>query len=166
MPICYSDVKPLEKITKMHDSSVNIILPALPAELKELREIALNLWWTWNPRGKNLFKLFNAYRWKESGNNPILMLKSLSEMELHHAIKNSFFMREYHYVSAQFGHYMAGKSLITEKLPTVAYFCAEFGLHRSLPIYSGGLGFLAGDILKESSDMGLNMVGVGFMYLF
>jgi len=148
----------------MNDPSTNIVLPALPAELKELRKIALNLWWTWNPRGKNLFKLLNAYRWKESGHNPILMLRSLSEKEFRHAIENAFFMREYHYVAAQFGHYMAGKSVMAEKAPTVAYFCAEFGLHRSLPIYSGGLGFLAGDILKESSDMGLSMVGVGFMY--
>ena len=148
----------------MRDPSTNIVLPDLPAELKELREIALNLWWTWNPRGKILFKLLNTYRWKESGHNPIVMLKSLSKEEFRHAIENSFFMREYHYVSAQFGHYMAGQSVMAEELPTVAYFCAEFGLHRSLPIYSGGLGFLAGDVLKESSDMGLNMVGIGFMY--
>lgn len=93
------------------------------------------------------------------------MLKELPDEELLSLCKNDLFMREYRYVHALFKGYMAKRSSchLEESLP-IAYFCAEYGLHHSVPIYSGGLGFLAGDIVKESSDMGLPMVGVGFMY--
>ncbi|ADV46252.1 alpha-glucan family phosphorylase [Nitratifractor salsuginis] len=147
------------------DPSTNLALPSLPPELEELGEIALNLWWTWNPAGKNLFRLINPYLWKESGHNPIQLLKTLSAQELEALTKEERFMREYRYVRALFREYMNDKTIYSEEEPLpIAYFCAEFGLHHSVPIYSGGLGFLAGDILKEASDMGLPMVGVGFMY--
>ncbi|BDY13870.1 alpha-glucan family phosphorylase [Hydrogenimonas cancrithermarum] len=148
-----------------NDPSANIVIPELPDEVKGIGEIALNLWWTWNPRGKNLFKLLNRYLWKESEQNPIKLLRSLSESQIRALSSNESFMREYRYVYALFNQYMQDKTLysIEEPLPVV-YFCAEYGLHHSVPIYSGGLGFLAGDILKESSDMGLPMVGIGFMY--
>ena len=147
------------------DPSANIAIPELPEAISGLGELALNLWWTWNPRGKNLFRLLSPYLWKESGHNPIRMLKSLSKGELDRAEKNGNFMREYRYVMAVFHRYMSDTTHYTEGEPLpVAYFCAEYGLHHSVPIYSGGLGFLAGDILKESSDMGLPMVGIGFMY--
>jgi len=147
------------------DPSANIALPQLPRQIKGLGEIALNLWWSWNPKGKNLFKLLNPYLWKESGHNPIAMLKRLSAKELEALCKEEHFMREFHFVYALFKSYMSDKTYYSEEEPLpVAYFCAEFGLHHSVPIYSGGLGFLAGDILKESSDMGLPMVGIGFMY--
>ena len=148
-----------------NDPSANIAIPELPETLTGLGEIALNLWWTWNPKGKNLFALLNPYLWKESGHNPIMMLKKISPHELERVCKNRHFMQEYRYVYAMFQNYMNDKSVYSEEDPLpIAYFCAEFGLHHSVPIYSGGLGFLAGDILKESSDMGLPMVGVGFMY--
>ncbi len=148
-----------------NDPSANIAVPELPEELSGLNEIALNLWWTWNPKGKNLFALLNPYLWKESGHNPIEMLKKMPKRELNAACKNEHFMREYRYVYAMFSNYLRDRSprVETEPLP-VAYFCAEYGLHHSVPIYSGGLGFLAGDILKESSDLGLPVVGIGFMY--
>ncbi len=146
------------------DPSVNIAIPKLPEKLIGLKDISLNLWWTWNPRGKNLFKLLNAYLWKESNHNPILMLKNMSEEELEKACSNEYFMREYHYVYDMFKVYMNDTNVYAKEPLPVAYFCAEYGLHHSVPIYSGGLGFLAGDILKESSDMGLPMVGIGFMY--
>ncbi|WP_457596633.1 alpha-glucan family phosphorylase [Hydrogenimonas sp.] len=147
------------------DPSANIAIPPLPEGLEGLGEMALNLWWTWNPRGKNLFRLLNPYLWKESGHNPIAMLKSMDPEALREALGRESFMREYRYVLTLFRRYMADKSpYATEEPLPVAYFCAEYGLHHSVPIYSGGLGFLAGDILKESSDMGLPMVGIGFMY--
>ncbi len=147
----------------MKDPSLNIALPKLPKELLPLGEIALNLWWSWNSRGEKLFKILNPYLWKESGHNPIKMLKNMSQEELEKAAKNKKFINELKYVYALFQGYMQKETSFHKPLP-IAYFCAEFGLHHSLPIYSGGLGFLAGDILKESSDMGLEMIGVGFMY--
>ena len=136
------------------------------SELKAgLEEIALNLWWSWNPAGRNLFKLINPYLWRESAHNPIGLLQSLDEDDISALADNPNFVREYRFVYADFKNYMESPDRLDGKKPlTIAYFCAEYGLHRSLPIYSGGLGFLAGDILKESSDMGLEMVGVGFMY--
>ena len=147
------------------DPSANIAIPELPEAIAGLGDLALNLWWTWNPRGKNLFRLLNPYLWKESGHNPIRMLKNLSSEALQAAEQNENFMREYRHVMAVFRQYMADTTVYAEEEPLpIAYFCAEYGLHHSVPIYSGGLGFLAGDILKESSDMGLPMVGIGFMY--
>ena len=147
------------------DPSANIAIPELPDEITGLVEIALNLWWTWNADGKNLFRLVNPYLWKESGNNPIKLLQSLSKKEIERLTANETFMNEYRYVHALFTRYMEDRTVYSEEEPLpIAYFCAEYGLHHSVPIYSGGLGFLAGDILKESSDMGLPMVGIGFMY--
>ena len=147
------------------DPSKNIVIPKLPKEIELLSDIALNLWWTWNPRGKNLFRLINPYLWKESGHNPIKMFNALSKEELAALVQNETFIKEYKYVHALFRDYMQDSRVYAEEEPLpVAYFCAEYGLHHSLPIYSGGLGFLAGDILKESSDMGLPLVGIGFMY--
>jgi starch phosphorylase len=146
------------------DPSVNIAIPKLPKEIEGLKEISLNLWWTWNPRGKNLFKRLNSYLWKESAHNPIAMLQSMSQEELDKACEDEHFMREYHYVYDMFEMYINDTNVYAQEPLPIAYFCAEYGLHHSVPIYSGGLGFLAGDILKESSDMGLPMVGIGFMY--
>ncbi len=146
-----------------NDPSANIAIPDLPKEIEGLGEIALNLWWTWNPKGKNIFKLISPYLWKECNHNPIKLLKTLSQLELDNLIKDENFIQEYNFVYALFKDYMNDDTKLAEPLP-IAYFCAEFGLHHSVPIYSGGLGFLAGDILKESSDMNLPMVGIGFMY--
>jgi starch phosphorylase len=147
------------------DPSANIVIPELPETLKGLGDIALNLWWTWNPRGKNLFMYLNPYLWKESDHNPIAMLQKTSPETLDKALNNKRFMREYRYVYARFRDYINDVKVYAEEEPLpIAYFCAEYGLHHTVPIYSGGLGFLAGDILKESSDMGLPMVGIGFMY--
>ncbi|BCD60336.1 MULTISPECIES: alpha-glucan family phosphorylase [unclassified Nitratiruptor] len=146
----------------MNDPARSIRIPNLPKELEGLQEIALNLWWSWNARARRLFRTIDPYRWKESVHNPIKLLRSLSKKEYEKLLLNKDFLKEYHYVYALFKQYMQPSSCKDSK--TVAYFCAEYGLHRSLPIYSGGLGFLAGDILKEASDMNLSMVGIGFMY--
>jgi starch phosphorylase len=147
------------------DPSANFVIPDLPEAIGGLAEIALNLWWTWDPSGRDLFRRLNPYLWKESGQNPIAMLRAIPTEELEALAQNESFMHEYRYVYARFRSYMDDRSIYAQEEPLpIAYFCAEFGLHHSVPIYSGGLGFLAGDILKEASDMGLPMVGVGFMY--
>jgi len=92
------------------------------------------------------------------------MLKSMSQEELNNACSDEYFIREYDYVYNAFQLYIQDNNIYADEPLPIAYFCAEYGLHHSVPIYSGGLGFLAGDILKESSDMGLPMVGIGFMY--
>ncbi len=146
-----------------NDPSTNIAIPKLPKEIKGLEKISLNLWWTWNPKGQALFKSISPYLWKESGHNPIKLLKSLSDDNFKTLMNNKNFMEEYRFVLALFENYIHNDTQKEKSLP-VAYFCAEYGLHHSVPIYSGGLGFLAGDILKESSDMNIPMVGIGFMY--
>ncbi len=146
----------------MRDPTASLSIPNLPEELTGLQEIALNLWWTWHPRAQELFASINPYLWKECIHNPIKMLRMLSKEEFAKLLNNSDFMHEYNYVYTLFRHYIEDAECTHS--PTIAYFCAEYGLHRSLPIYSGGLGFLAGDILKEASDMHLSMVGIGFMY--
>ncbi len=146
----------------------NTTIPNLPKKIEGLSKIAINLWWTWNVQAKELFKLANPYMWKESTHNPIKLLKSLNKKQLEDLSKDESFLSEYNYVYALFKGYMESSAklcpCIPEKPLPIAYFCAEYGLHHSIPIYSGGLGFLAGDIMKESSDMALPMVGIGFMY--
>ena len=137
----------------------------LPPNLQGLVDISYNLWWSWNKEAKEMFELMNPYLWKEASENPIKFLKLLSQDELNKLSKNPEFLKEYNFVYSLFKEYMDKKIKFLDEEPLpIAYFCAEFGLHHSLPIYSGGLGFLAGDILKESSDLNIPIVGVGFMY--
>ncbi|WP_236583109.1 MULTISPECIES: alpha-glucan family phosphorylase [unclassified Nitratiruptor] len=150
------------KAAVMNDPSLSIQIPYLPDELAGLQEIALNLWWSWNARARHLFRTIDPYLWKETVHNPIKLLRQLTQKDYERLLKNEDFLKEYHYVYALFKQYMQVSAPPIGE--TIAYFCAEYGLHRSLPIYSGGLGFLAGDILKEASDMNLSMVGIGFMY--
>ncbi len=147
----------------MNDPTASVEIPNLPPQLAGLQKIALNLWWSWNARAQNLFRSIEAYLWQECGHNPIKLLRMLDKEHYEKLLGNEAFLQEYHYVYALFRRYMEQKSDCSD-IPPIAYFCAEYGLHRSLPIYSGGLGFLAGDILKEASDMNLPMVGIGFMY--
>ncbi|WP_456480285.1 alpha-glucan family phosphorylase [Nautilia sp.] len=151
---------------KTNLTSENRIISKIPENIKGLGEIALNMWWTYNPRAKNLFKSINPYLWKTSGENPIKMFKMLKREDFSALMENKKFIKEYRYVYTLFKNYINDLSFKhTKKSPyPIAYFCAEYGIHHSLPIYSGGLGFLAGDVLKEASDMNLPMVAVGFMY--
>ncbi len=149
----------------MNARSENPQFPTLPSEISGIKDIALNLWWTWNPRAEELFRKIDPLLWKESNENPISFLRSVPYEKLEKLSKNKEFIREYEFVYAMYKEYMNDKKFVSDNKPLpIAYFCAEYGLHHSLPIYSGGLGFLAGDILKEASDMNLPMVGVGFMY--
>ncbi len=129
---------------------------------KMLWEIAYNLWWSWDPKAKNIFEILDPIVWQESIENPI---EFLGKIDLQERLKNQQIVNLINYVYTRFKNYMMKHSHYEDifKNPIV-FISAEYGLHHSLPIYAGGLGFLAGDILKESSDMGFPMIGIGFMY--
>jgi starch phosphorylase len=141
-----------------------------PERLNGLEELAENLWWSWHPSARNLFKRIDRRRWKESIHNPDKMLRELPSELLNQMSQDRGFLRHYDLVLSQFRKYMAvnGCSLLQNSCPTsapaIAYFSAEYGLHHSLPFYAGGLGFLAGDYLKECSDLNVPLVAIGFMY--
>ena len=144
--------------------------PHVPERISGLVDLAYNLWWSWNPAAKMVFKQLNPQAWVESTHNPVRMLAELPEETLVAASKNPLYLRHYDIVMSRFRQELASRnSWYTEHFShnhgtTIAYFSAEYGLHHSLPFYAGGLGFLAGDHLKESSDLGLPLVAVGFMY--
>jgi starch phosphorylase len=144
--------------------------PNLPERLKGLVELAENMWWSWNPGARMLFKMLDRPAWKESRYNPDKMLKELPLKILEKASGNPDYLRHYDVVMSQFKNHLAKKGcpLLSDiQIPAksaIAYFSAEYGLHRSLPFFAGGLGFLAGDHLKECSDLNVPLVAVGFMY--
>ena len=150
---------------------VIVEFPNLPERLRGLGELADNLWWSWHPAARMLFKMLDRQAWKESGHNPDKMLKETPVEILEAATANNDYLRHYDVVLPQFYSYLSDKSCrFLNNFPcdpdtfAVAYFSAEYGLHRSLPFYAGGLGFLAGDYIKECSDLGVPLVAVGFMY--
>ena len=142
----------------------------LPKRLSRLSELAYNLWWTWKPQAARVFSRIDADLWERLGHNPILFLREVARPRLSEAAKNKEYLELYNDVFDDFDAYMNETETWTSlehpelNRRPIAYFSMEFGLHETLPIYSGGLGVLAGDHLKESSDLGLPLVGVGFMY--
>jgi starch phosphorylase len=149
--------------------NIKNLFPNLPERLLGLGEIAENLWWSWHPAARMLFKMLNRQAWKESGHNPDKMLKEILREDLESAANNPDYLRHYDVVLSRFRKEIGKKgSDILESASDIsrpiAYFSAEYGLHRSLPFYAGGLGFLAGDYIKECSDLGIPLVAIGFMY--
>ncbi|MFH1844334.1 MAG: alpha-glucan family phosphorylase, partial [bacterium] len=146
------------------------LFPGLPARLAGLEDLAENLWWSWHPRARMLFKLLDRQAWKQSGHNPDRMLRNLPGDVLAAAATDTEYLRRFDEVMSEFlGHVDGQQCSYLGFVPedrnfAVAYFSAEYGLHRSLPFYAGGLGFLAGDYLKECSDLCIPLVAVGFMY--
>lgn len=141
----------------------------LPDRISGLGELAYNLWWSWHPEARMLFKQLNREAWRESVHNPVRMLREIPYRYLEAASKNPRYLREYDIIMARLGSYMRQRQgwfgEHYQKGPfNIAYFSAEYGLHHSLPFYAGGLGFLAGDHLKECSDLNVPVVGIGFMY--
>jgi starch phosphorylase len=142
----------------------------LPKSLEGLGELAANLWWSWHPAARMLFKTLDRAAWKESGHNPAKMLREIPEERLVAAAGDEEFLQRCGELLSQSRRDLsAGEACFTA--PTeqagpcgIAYFSAEFGLHHSLPFYAGGLGFLAGDYIKECSDLRVPLVAVGFMY--
>ncbi len=136
----------------------------LPAELKPLDELAKNLWWVWNSEGKSLFRDLNPDLWRSTGENPVLVLQHLSSERLQEIMADKDMMKRIAQVYADFKDYMA-KPMRTD-IPSVSYFSMEYGLCNCLKIYSGGLGVLAGDYIKEASDSCVDMTAVGFLYRY
>ncbi len=154
----------------MNTTQSTPLFPHLPERLAGLEELAENLWWSWNPGARMLFKTLDRQAWKESGHNPDKMLRELSPTLLEKAAADPEYLGRFDAVMEVFHNYMKieecrllGLACRSHKC-TVIYFSAEYGLHRSLPFYAGGLGFLAGDFIKECSDLCLPLVAVGFMY--
>jgi len=135
--------------------------PYLPERISGLADIAYNLWWSWHPSARMLFKLLDRVAWKESRHNPVLMLKDLPSEAFNSAAQNADYLHHYDYVMSRFREDIETRIcwfVANIREPTcqpIAYFSAEYGLHHSLPFYAGGLGFLAGDYIKECSDLGV-----------
>jgi starch phosphorylase len=138
--------------------------------LSRLGELSRNLWWSWKPEARRLFEAVDPILWRLTQHNPVKLLQDLKPDRLVALAKDQVFVRQYSAVLKAFDEYVCAKETwFTRQYPSqkgmlIAYFAAEFGLHSSIPIYSGGLGILAGDHCKEASDLGLPLVGIGFMY--
>ncbi len=160
-----------EKI--MHYKKIDVNQPSwsslfvarhLPDSLKGMESLARNLWWCWNESAQSLFKAVDPAAWDASEHNPILMLDMVKLKRYQELAKDPKFLGQLNAVMTEFNTYMALKEERTS--PSIAYFCMEYGLDTSLKIYSGGLGILAGDYLKESSDMNTNLVAIGLLYRY
>ena len=137
---------------------------SLPEELKCLDEIAHNLWWIWNYQARDMFRALDPELYTEVKHNPVLLLERLSYERKQDIVKDSALMETIKSVYKDFKEYMSVKP--DKKRPSVAYFCMEFGMTQVLKIYSGGLGMLAGDYIKEASDSNVDMCAIGFLYRF
>ncbi|MFC2101409.1 alpha-glucan family phosphorylase [Bacteroidota bacterium] len=141
-----------------------LVQQRIPENLEGLERLARNLWWSWNFEGSELFELVNHDRWYELKFNPVALLESLSYQELQTLSKNKKFVERLQLVLAKFNAYMAKGEEKSDEM--IAYFSMEYGLHDTIKIFSGGLGMLAGDYLKEASDSNANMVGIGLLYRY
>jgi phosphorylase/glycogen(starch) synthase len=141
-----------------------LIKPSFPPTFRRLQRLSRNLWWTWNSEAAELFRMIDPTIWEISHNNPIALLESLTSKQIQHLVDNKDFMDKLAEISSRFEIYMSK----AEQKPAkqVAYFSMEYGLHDTLQIYSGGLGILAGDYLKEASDSNINLVGFGLLYRY
>ncbi|MBI2970069.1 MAG: alpha-glucan family phosphorylase, partial [Gammaproteobacteria bacterium] len=144
------------------------IRPRIPPELGRLEELAGDLYFSWDRFSRGLFYYLDPELWEACRHNPKVFLRRVSEKRLNEAASDRAFLEEYHRTLAYFDTYHREGRRLKEKhgleSELIAYFCAEFGLHESLPIYSGGLGILAGDYCKAASDMALPFVAVGLLY--
>lgn len=136
-------------------------MPTLPKALVGLREMAYNLWWSWNPEAGSLFEQLNPSSWKRFRSNPVKALLEADPTRLSILAEDAGYVGAVEANLAKFHRYLESRP---KKDPRVAYFSMEYGFHESLPIYSGGLGILAGDHIKAASDLGLNLTGIGMFY--
>ena len=144
-----------------------VVKPNIPDRLKPLEEIARNLWISWNYQAITLFIRLNYEAWLASRQNPVRMLGTVAQERLQALAADDSFMSYYSRTYARYKDYLAERTWwdrLHDERPLVAYFSAEFGLAECLPIYSGGLGVLAGHHLKSASDLGVPLVGVGLLY--
>src|SRR5258708_6181412 len=146
------------------------VFPTIPQRIGRLHELAYNLWWTWHAGAQELYASIDPALWERSEHNAVRVLLDGDPIRLAALAQDEAFLARYDAVLRDFDAYMHAESTWfsrtypQEAARTIAYFSAEFGLHESLPIYSGGLGILSGDHCKEASDLGLPFVGVGFLY--
>ena len=146
------------------------VIPTLPSALEPLREIVFNLWWTWEPSARRLFRHLDPELWERTNHNAVRMLQLSRQARLVEVARDEDFLRELKEVQDAFRRYLAredtyGKTGAGRALKNpVAYFSAEFGFHESIPNYSGGLGILSGDHCKSASDLDLNFVAIGLLY--
>jgi starch phosphorylase len=146
------------------------VTPTLPGALEPLREMSFNLWWTWEPSARRLFRHLDPELWNRTNHNPVRMLQLSRQLRLEEVSQDKAFLRELKEVHDAFRNYLArtdtyGKTGAGSAIKNpVAYFSAEFGFHESIPNYSGGLGILAGDHCKSASDLDLNFVAIGLLY--
>ncbi|MEN2992076.1 MAG: alpha-glucan family phosphorylase [Bacteroidia bacterium] len=136
-------------------------LPSLPEELKPLRSLAYNLWWSWNADAQQLFRLIDLPNW-ERYENPVWLLNHTPQRRWQELVQDEEFLRLFRQVLQRFQTYMAAP--LKAHRPRVAYLCLEYGLAKCLPFYAGGLGVLAGDYLKEASDQGYPLLAIGLLY--
>ncbi|WKN31638.1 alpha-glucan family phosphorylase [Porifericola rhodea] len=135
----------------------------VPSELESLEKLANNLWWSWNYDALNLFASIDQKKWSEVHHNPIALLDILDYEAYQNLLADESFLAKLKDVYERFEDYM---KVAPKKSPSIAYFCMEYGLHASFKLYSGGLGVLAGDFLKEASDENINMIGIGLLYRY
>ncbi len=142
----------------------------LPEKINRLGELSQNMWWSWTPEARALFRRLDYPLWRSTLHNPVQMLQEINHDKLLAVSQDAAFVRQYNKVMMQFDRAMKNTNTWFQTTypqlqdKTIAYFSFEFGIHSSLPIYSGGLGILSGDHAKEASDLGLPFVGIGFMY--
>ncbi len=146
-------------------------IPYLPERIADLERIALNLWWRWDRRARWMLRAVDPVIWSATRHNPVALLRQVSPGRLAECASDPEFLKLYDRTLAAFDETLrTGDTWFSRYFPDVsldnpvAYFCAEFGLHNSIPIYSGGLGVLAGDHCKAASDLGVPLIGVGLLY--
>ncbi|MCB0301068.1 MAG: alpha-glucan family phosphorylase, partial [Calditrichaeota bacterium] len=146
------------------------VIPELPSEIKRLEELAKNLSFAWTPEARQLFRQINPALWTKTNHNPIKFLREVQQRDLDRCVNDPEYLSMYKRVVREFDEYISEENtwykqtFPKDRNKVIAYFSAEFGFHESLPIYSGGLGVLAGDHLKSASDLGLPLVGVSLFY--
>ncbi|HEU4891591.1 MAG TPA: alpha-glucan family phosphorylase, partial [Vicinamibacterales bacterium] len=150
------------------DSNPNAATPT-PERLTRLPELANDLWWTWNPRAREVFRKLDYTLWRQTAHNPVRILQMISPEVLAIAARDERFLAVYDTALDALDRARSAQDTwwrhnFPDSQGPIAYFSAEFALHQSLPIYAGGLGVLAGDHCKEASDLGIPLIGVGFMY--
>lgn len=143
----------------------------LPSPLQRLADLAYNYWWSWTSDRIALFQTIDPQEWERCGHNPVAILESATYERLTQLAEDPFYLKQISALAKDFDEYMTQKDTWVNRVAPqvssehpIAYFCAEFGIHESLPVYSGGLGILAGDHLKSSSDLGVPMVAIGLLY--
>lgn len=145
------------------------VLPETPEALNRLKEIAYNMWFSWNWEAVELFIKLDPEYWEKSYHSPINMLGMLPLEKLKEVAQDQNFIAQMNHVYEKFQNYLKEKTWFEKKhgkgeKPSIAYFSCEYGIDDGLPLYSGGLGILAGDHMKSASDLGIPLVGVGLLY--